>query len=136
MIDGGESRKPIGALILIGIGVLILLGNFGLLQQEWLRKAWPVAVDPDRRIHSLGSIEKEFLRKPKMSDPTQPVCHCPYCKIRGLLGPLMIITVGILFLIGEYTRFSFMELWPILLIVAGVVLTARSLASKEGHLGS
>jgi len=44
LIDGGESRKPIGAFILIGIGVLILLGNFGLLQQEWLRKAWPVAL--------------------------------------------------------------------------------------------
>jgi hypothetical protein len=71
-----------------------------------------------------------------MSDPNQPVCYCPYCKIRGLMGPLMIITVGVLFLIGEYTRFSFLELWPILLIVAGVVLTAQSLASKEGHLGS
>ena len=71
-----------------------------------------------------------------MSDPNQPVCHCPNCKIRGLMGPLMIITVGVLFLIGEYTRFSFLELWPILLIVAGVVLTAQSLASKEGHLGS
>jgi hypothetical protein len=52
------------------------------------------------------------------------------------MGPLMVITVGVLFLIGEYTRFSFLELWPILLIVAGVVLTAQSLASKEGHLGS
>jgi hypothetical protein len=71
-----------------------------------------------------------------MSDPKQPVCHCPHCKIRGLMGPLQIITVGVLFLIGEYTRFSFLELWPILLIVAGVVLTAQSLASKQGHLGS
>ena len=71
-----------------------------------------------------------------MSDLNQTVCHCPRCKIRGLMGPLMIITVGVLFLIGEYTRFSFLELWPILLIVAGVVLTAQSLASKEGHLGS
>jgi hypothetical protein len=71
-----------------------------------------------------------------MSDPNRAVCHCLYCKIRGLMGPLMIITVGVLFLVGEYTRFSFMELWPILLIVAGVVLTAQSLASKEGHLGS
>ena len=71
-----------------------------------------------------------------MSAPNQPVCHCPRCKIRGLMGPLMIITVGVLFLIGEYTRFSFLELWPILLIIAGVVLTAQSLASKEGHLGS
>ena len=45
-----------------------------------------------------------------MSDPNQLVCHCPYCKIRGLMGPLMIITVGVLFLIGEYTRFTFLEL--------------------------
>ena len=48
----------------------------------------------------------------------------------------MIITVGVLFLIGRYTRFSFLQL-GVLLIVAGVVLiTAQSLASKEGHLGS
>ena len=47
-----------------------------------------------------------------MSDPNRTVCHCLHCKIRGLMGPLMIITVGVLFLIGEYTRFSFLELWP------------------------
>jgi hypothetical protein len=52
------------------------------------------------------------------------------------MGPLMVITVGVLFLVGEYTRYSFGELWPVLLIVAGVVLTAQSLASKEGHTGS
>jgi len=44
LIDGGADRKPIGAFILIGIGALLLLGNFGLLQQEWLRKSWPVAL--------------------------------------------------------------------------------------------
>jgi Domain of unknown function (DUF5668) len=71
-----------------------------------------------------------------MTDTNQAVCHCLHCKIRGLMGPLMIITVGVLFLIGEYTRFSFIELWPVLLIVAGVVLTAQALASKKGHLGS
>ena len=71
-----------------------------------------------------------------MSDSNRTACHCLHCKIRGLMGPLMIITVGVLFLIGEYTRFSFLELWPVLLIVAGVVLTAQSLASKEGHLDS
>jgi hypothetical protein len=71
-----------------------------------------------------------------MSDPNRAVCHCPHCRIRGLMGPLMIITVGVLFLIAQYTRFSFGELWPVLLIVAGAVLTVQSLASKEGHLGS
>ncbi len=71
-----------------------------------------------------------------MADANQPSCKCPHCRIRGLMGPLMIITVGVLFLIAEYSRYSFGELWPVLLIVAGVVLTAQSLASKEGHLGS
>jgi hypothetical protein len=84
----------------------------------------------------VGSSAQKFLGEATMSDPNRPVCHCPHCKIHGLMGPLMIITVGVLFLIGEYTRFSFLELWPILLIVAGVVLTAQSLASTEGHLGS
>jgi len=40
----GASRKPIGALVLIGLGVLILLANFGLLEREWFAKAWPIGL--------------------------------------------------------------------------------------------
>ena len=40
----GQGRKPIGAFVLIGIGVLLLLGNFGLLQRDWFEKTWPVAL--------------------------------------------------------------------------------------------
>ncbi|MFZ3378084.1 MAG: DUF5668 domain-containing protein [Candidatus Acidiferrales bacterium] len=68
--------------------------------------------------------------------PNNTACRCAHCRIRGLMGPLMIITVGILFLAAEYSRYSFGDLWPVLLIVAGIVLTAQSLASKEGHTGS
>jgi len=32
------------AAVVGGIGALLLLGNFGLLQQEWLKKTWPVAL--------------------------------------------------------------------------------------------
>jgi hypothetical protein len=38
----GPDRKPIGAVVLIAIGVLVLLGNFGVLQHEWFSKSWPV----------------------------------------------------------------------------------------------
>lgn len=36
--------KPIGAFILIGLGILFLLANFGLLQAEWFAKAWPAGL--------------------------------------------------------------------------------------------
>lgn len=70
----------------------------------------------------------------------QPVrrgaCRCAHCRVRGLMGPIVLITIGVLFLIGEYSRYQFWELWPILLIVIGVVLVGQSLVSREGHIGS
>jgi hypothetical protein len=52
------------------------------------------------------------------------------------MGPVMLITIGALFLVREYTRYGISELWPILLIVAGIVLIAQAMASREGHIGS
>ena len=45
-----------------------------------------------------------------------------------LMGPVMLITIGVLFLVGEYTRYSFGYLWPILLIVAGLMQFAQAMA--------
>ncbi|MGA8145626.1 MAG: B-box zinc finger protein [Candidatus Acidiferrales bacterium] len=41
---GGKSGRPIGAFLLILIGVLFLLSNFGLLQTDWIEKAWPIGL--------------------------------------------------------------------------------------------
>ena len=48
----------------------------------------------------------------------------------------MIITVGLIFLLGEYTRYGFGELWPVILIVAGVLAVCQAMVSGEGHVGS
>ena len=61
---------------------------------------------------------------------------CANCRVRGLMGPVMLITIGVLFLIREYTRYGIGDLWPILLIVAGIVLVAQAMASRAGHIGS
>ena len=45
----------------------------------------------------------------------------------------MIITVGVLFLMAQYSRWSFGELWPFILIVAGFLKVAEAMASREGH---
>lgn len=63
-------------------------------------------------------------------------CRCAQCKVRGLMGPVVLITIGALFLVGQYSRYGFFDLWPILLIVIGLVLVAQALVSREGHIGS
>ena len=64
----------------------------------------------------------------------QTRCTCSRCSMRGLMGPVILITLGVLFMIGEYSgRYSFHELWPFILIVIGVVKLLESMASTEGH---
>jgi hypothetical protein len=70
-----------------------------------------------------------------MPNSTRPRCPCVHCRVRGLVGPIMLITVGVIFLIGEYTRHGFGDLWPVLLIVGGILALLQSTASREGHTG-
>ncbi len=41
--------------------------------------------------------------------------------IRSVTGPLILITVGALFLVDKFTQFSFSQTWPVLLIVIGLL---------------
>ncbi len=69
-----------------------------------------------------------------MSNGTK--CKCTRCTISGLMGPAVLITLGVLFLVGRLSwARSFRDLWPTLLIVIGAVKLAGSLASAEGHIG-
>ncbi|HEV2222470.1 MAG TPA: DUF5668 domain-containing protein [Candidatus Acidoferrales bacterium] len=57
------------------------------------------------------------------------------CRTRGLMGPVILITIGVLFFIGQYNwHYSFERLWPIILIVIGVVKILSETASTEGHV--
>ena len=70
-----------------------------------------------------------------MSNRTK--CGCRRCTIGGLMGPAVLITLGVLFLAGQTGwGYSFGQLWPILLLVIGAVELAEALASNEGHTGS
>ena len=52
------------------------------------------------------------------------------------MGPVLLITVGVIFLAGEYTRYGFGDLWPVLLIVGGILAVCQSMASRQGHTGT
>jgi hypothetical protein len=42
--EAAEGRRPLGAIILIALGIFLLLANFGLFQWDWLAKAWPAGL--------------------------------------------------------------------------------------------
>jgi LiaI-LiaF-like transmembrane region len=64
-------------------------------------------------------------------------CSCPRCTIRGLMGPAIIVTVGLLFLLDQMShnsRLDFENTWPFILIVIGLVSLASALAPMTGHI--
>ncbi|MGB6198424.1 MAG: DUF5668 domain-containing protein [Candidatus Acidiferrales bacterium] len=64
-------------------------------------------------------------------------CQCRRCMINGLMGPVVLITVGFLFLIDQMDHaLRFGRLWPVILLAVGGVKLAASLASTEGHISS
>ena len=64
----------------------------------------------------------------------QRYCPCSRCRLRGFLGPTVLITVGAIFLASELIeRIEFRDWWPVILIVIGVMKLLEHTASAEGH---
>jgi uncharacterized membrane protein HdeD (DUF308 family) len=64
-------------------------------------------------------------------------CTCQRCTVSGLMGPVVLITLGALFLLDKFVSgVSFKQLWPALLIVIGLVKLAEAFSSHEGHQGT
>jgi ABC-type Fe3+ transport system permease subunit len=65
-------------------------------------------------------------------------CTCQRCSIRGLMGPVIVVTVGVLFLLQEMRGgyFDFANTYPVILIVIGLMSLASAMASGEGHVSS
>ncbi len=63
-------------------------------------------------------------------------CTCRRCTIRGLMGPAVIITVGVLFLLDQMRggNFSFSDTYPVILIVIGVISLAAAASPADGHI--
>ncbi len=71
-----------------------------------------------------------------MSNGIKYKCKCRRCMCRGLMGPAVLITIGVIFLIDRTPwGYGFVRLWPILLVVIGLVKLAEAFASTEGHIG-
>ncbi len=62
-----------------------------------------------------------------------PACSCGRCSTRGLMGPAVLVTLGVLFLLANSSGYPFERTWPILLIVIGAIKVVRYVLPDSGH---
>jgi len=65
-----------------------------------------------------------------------PNCSCGRCRTHGLMGPAVLITLGVLFLLDQLTHVRWLDFgstWPAFLIVIGLVMFLEHNASMAGH---
>ncbi len=77
---------------------------------------------------------------PQPPPPQQPYsrrgirCGCERCGRRGLMGPVVLITIGLIFMADQFLwRVNFGDLWPLILIVIGVMKLMEQSSSTEGN---
>jgi len=126
--DKLEAAKiPTGAVILIGLGVLFLLHTAGFFEFG-LDRFWPLI------LIFLGVWL--FAKNWGGLGGRSGVCQCERCRMRRLMGPAILVTLGVLFLLDSVSRVGFGRTWPAILLVIGVVQLLQSNASSAGHVAS
>jgi hypothetical protein len=148
------SKIPIGAVVLILLGVLFLLNTLGL--ELGIGRFWPLILmflgvwmfarsyglmgqaSCDARDKQLAEVEG-FAANRNYPGSVQNViassrCQCPRCRSRRLMGPAVLFTVGLLLLLETSGHLGFGRTWPILLLVIGAVKLFQSSASRDGHI--
>jgi LiaI-LiaF-like transmembrane region/B-box zinc finger len=117
------NKVPVGAVVLIGLGVLFLLHNMGFWEYGFERY-WPLL------LVFLGGWM--FYRQWERSKLT---CMCGRCRTRSIMGPAMVLTTGIVLLLASTDVAGIDRTWPAWLLVVGVVKLLQSTASSQGHVG-
>lgn len=124
----GEKRDlsgvPTGAVVLIALGVLFLLHTIG----PWdfgIGRLWPLLL--------IGLGGWMFAKRWGMLGPVEG-CNCARCRAQGLMGPVLMVTLGVLFLMSRMGGVSFHRTWPVLLLVIGGIKLMQGNASREGHV--
>jgi TM2 domain-containing membrane protein YozV len=125
MFSPGEKTDfsrgvPTGAVVLIGLGVLFLLHNLNIWFLE-VDTLWPIVL--------IGLGVWLFARRKACIDRGD-------YRQRSLAGPAVLITVGVLALLGNlhdrwYGVPGWDHTWPVILLVIGIV----KLIERSGHQG-
>lgn len=118
------SKIPMGAIVLILIGVLFLLHTMGLTEFG-LDRFWPLIL--------IGLGVWLFARNWGVGGFCCSGCQCARCRSRRLMGPAMLMTIGVLFLLESLHVANFGRTWPVILLVIGAIKLLQGSASTVGH---
>src|ERR1700688_5043981 len=122
--EKGESKNiPMVAIILIGLGVLFLLHTMNIWEFG-MDRFWPMI------LILLGA----WMFYPNW-ERTKRTCPCGRASTPCLMGPAMVLTTGILFMLQSLNIAGLDRTWPAWMLVVGVVKLLQSNASSEGHVG-
>jgi hypothetical protein len=120
------SKVPVGALILIGLGVIFLLHTLDIWDFS-AHRIWPLVLIGIggwllvRRLGLVGEVPPGFDR-------------IRSCK-RGLMGPAVLLTLGFQFLLDSMGVIRFGRTLPLLLVVIGLVKIFQSTAGPRPLTG-
>jgi Domain of unknown function (DUF5668)/B-box zinc finger len=120
------TKVPAGAAVLIALGVIFLLHTAGLFEFG-LDRFWPLI------LIFLGVWL--FAKQWGLIGGSPVGCQCEHCRTRKVMGPAMLVTLGVLFLLDSVSRIGFGRTWPAILLVIGVVKLMQGNASYNGHIG-
>jgi cell wall-active antibiotic response 4TMS protein YvqF/B-box zinc finger protein len=117
------GKVPVGAIVLIGLGLLFLLHTMRIFETG-LDRLWPLI------LVFLGGWM--FYRN---YERAQHSCGCGRCMARCMMGPALVLTTGILFLLDSMDIAELHRTWPAWILVVGIVKLLQSSASSAGHIG-
>ena len=122
------SKIPMGAIVLILVGVLFMLHTMGWAEYG-LDRFWPlilIAVGAWMFARNWGALGRPFCLG----------CQCARCRTRRIMGPVMMMTIGFLFLLRNMHVANLGRTWPIILLVVGGVKLLQGSASTAEHIPS
>ena len=120
------SKIPMGAIVLIVVGALFLLNTAGLFDLDFHR-FWGVIL-----IAIGGWI---FATRWGLIGARKG-CPCQQCRAQCLMGPAVLVTIGVIGLIDSFRDVGFFGYAGGILLVVGGVKLLQGTSSTEGHIPS
>jgi Domain of unknown function (DUF5668) len=116
------SKVPLGAVILIGIGALFLLQTLEVPFFN-VSRIWPLF------LIAIGVwlfTKRQGVPGARYDRYVRPLGQ------RGLAGPVVLVTLGVLFLIGAFDGPDFGRTWPVLLLAIGLAKLLEDKTPRGG----